>query len=78
VDARQGWQGAESELRLAGWGRARRVVVLRRPVKKDLAVLDPRNPRQMKLGFTEGCDDVAIYEYAVLVTSLDAETLTVA
>lgn len=78
VDAGQGWQGAESELRLAGWGRARRVIVLRRRVKKDLAIVDQRNPRQMQLGFTELCDDVAIYEYAVLVTSLEAEILTVA
>jgi hypothetical protein len=78
VDAGQGWQGAESELRLAGWGRARRVIVLRRRVKKDLAIVDQRNPRQMQLGFTELCDDVAIYEYSVLVTSLDAEILTVA
>jgi hypothetical protein len=78
VDAGQGWQGAESELRLAGWGQARRVIVLRRRVKKDLAIVDQRNLRQMQLGFTELCDDVAIYEYSVLVTSLDAEILTVA
>jgi hypothetical protein len=78
VDAGQGWQGAESEWRLAGWGRARRVIVLRRRVKKDLAIVDQRNPRQMQLGFTELCDDVAIYEYSVLVTSLDTEILAIA
>ena len=78
VDAGQGWQGAESELRLSGWGRARRVIVLRRRVKKDLAVVDQSHPEQLKLSFTELCDDVAVYEYSVLVTSLDAEILTVA
>ena len=49
VEAGQGWQGAESELRLSGWGRARRAIVLRRRVKKDLAVVDQRNPRQLRL-----------------------------
>ena len=78
VDAGQGWQGAESELRLSGWGRARRVIVLRRRVKKDLAIVDQSHPQQLRLGFTELCDDVAVYEYAVLVTSLVAEILTVA
>ena len=39
-DAGQGWQGAETPLRLSGWSRARRAVVLRRRVQKDLAVVD--------------------------------------
>ena len=78
VDTGQGWQGAETELRLSGWGRARRAIVLRRRVKKDLAVVDQRDPRQLQLGFTELCDDVAVYEYSVLVTSLEAEIRTVA
>ncbi|MGH8534474.1 MAG: transposase [Gammaproteobacteria bacterium] len=78
VEAGQGWQGAEAELRLCGWSRARRVLVLRRRVKKDLAVLDRRDPHQLKLGFAELYNDVAVYEYSVLVTSLDAEILTMA
>ena len=32
-DAGQGWQGREAELRLDGWSRERRVVVLRRRLK---------------------------------------------
>lgn len=78
VDAGQGWQGAESELRLAGWGRARRVIVLRRRLNKDLAIVDQGNPAQLRLSFTELGDDAAVYEYAVLITSLEAEILTVA
>jgi hypothetical protein len=77
-DAGQGWQGAESELRLSGWSRHRRVVVLRRPVNKQLAVVDEANPEQLRLSFAEVADEVTVYEYAVLVTSLDDDVLAIA
>ena len=76
--AGQGWQGAESQLRLSGWSRQRRVVVLRRPLAKQLAVVDAANPDQLRLGFTEVNDNLEVYEYAVLVTSLQDEILTIA
>ncbi len=34
----QGWQATEDKLRLAGWSKERRVVVLRRPIKRDVAL----------------------------------------
>ena len=77
-DAGQGWQGAESELRLCGWSRARRVIVLRRPVKDDLVVTQADEEGQLKLSFAELSGDVQLYEYAVLVTSLPDEILTLA
>ena len=78
TDAGQGWQGAESQLRLSGWSRKRRVVVLRRRLAKQLAVVDEANPQQLRLGFAGVTDVVKVYEYAVLVTSLDAQILTLA
>jgi hypothetical protein len=78
TEAGQGWQGAESELRLSGWSRKRRVVVLRRPLAKDLAVVDESDPQQLRLSFAEVSDEVKVYEYAVLVTSLEDEILTLA
>ena len=33
VEAGQTWQGREDRLRLSGWSRERRVVVLRRPLR---------------------------------------------
>ncbi len=76
-DAGHGWQGAESRLRLMGWSRARRVIVLRRAVAKDLALVDRSDEAgQLRLGFAEVLGDVRVYEYAVLVTSLDDEILT--
>lgn len=78
TNAGQGWQAAESKLRLTGWSRARRIVVLRRQVKKNLAVVsgNPEGPKQ--LSFAELSDDITVYEYSVLVTSLEQEALSVA
>jgi len=78
TDAGQGWQGAEAPLRLSGWSRARRAVVLRRRINKDLAVVDQSNPEQLRLSFAELTDEAIVYEYAVLVTSLTDEILTIA
>ena len=78
TDAGQGWQGAEIQLRLQGWSKARRVVILRRAVKKDVVIADQSDPAQLRLGFAELNDDITLYEYAVLVTSLEEEILTIA
>jgi hypothetical protein len=77
-NAGQGWQGAETTLRLQGWSRARRAVVLRRQVRADLAMVDASDPEQLRLSFAELTDDTIVYEYAVLVTSLGNEILTIA
>lgn len=78
VKAGQGWQSAESTLRLTGWSRERRVVVLRRQVKKDLAITSQNTNGPLQLSFAELTDDVTVYEYSVLVTTLEHEMLSVA
>ena len=40
--AGQGWQAKESAVRLAGWSRQRRIIVLRRRVKGALAAYGAR------------------------------------
>ena len=77
-DAGQGWQGAEGELRLSGWSRARRVIVLRRALKGDVALAQADDTGQLKLSFAELSDNAQLYEYAVLVTSLCDEILSIA
>ena len=79
VPAGQGWEGKEAGLRLLGWSRARRVVLLRRRLARDLAVQNREN-RQLRLSFLEleREGERQIYEFAVLVTSLEAEILTLA
>jgi hypothetical protein len=76
ADAGQGWQGKETSLRLSGWSRQRRIVLLRRKLARDLAMTDRTNPAQPRLGFAEVGPDKQLWEYAALVTSLDSEILT--
>lgn len=74
-DAGQGWEGAASQLKLAGWSRQRRVVVLRR-LLPEAAVLKVPKDQAGQLYFLElGAGDRQ-YEYAVLASSLEQEILT--
>ena len=74
-DAGAGWQGKHGELRLTGWSRQRRVVLLRRRLAG--VMMSQRGPDgQLELGFVE-IDEARqeVWEYGVLVTSLNAEVL---
>jgi hypothetical protein len=76
ADAGQGWHGKETALRLQGWSRQRRIILLRRKLAADPAIPDRSNSAQPLLGFTEVGPDNDLWEYAALVTSLDSEILT--
>ena len=75
-EASQGWQAIEDELRLSGWSKARRVVVLRRRIKHDMAltakkrrVKDEGDQLVLALPFDEVQDSAQAWEYTVLVTN---------
>lgn len=76
-DAGQGWWGRKAELRLEGWSRQRRVIVLRRRLPEALGVSQPKGNSQGEL-FWADAGDAAVWEFAVLVTSLDLEILSLA
>lgn len=82
--AGQGWKGVEAELQLTGWSLPRRVIVLRRRLRDELALaqrkqIDGATPQdQLALGFVETTGEGLLYEYAVLVTSLPDEILALA
>ena len=78
TDAGHGFQGKEEKLRLDGWSRERRVVVLRRPLKGDVAAEIGDNGNQLRLSFIEIDADVRLFKYAVIATSLGDEVLTIA
>ena len=63
----QGWSAAEDTLRLAGWEKARRVILLRRKAKTSLALSRKTKNEQIEL-LLPG-EDVQLWEYAVLVTN---------
>jgi hypothetical protein len=76
--AGQGWEGIESELRLSGWSRARRVVVLRRKLAEKRKKPHGNTKQKPLLPFMDDVPGAEYYEYAVLVTSLKDEVSTIA
>ena len=73
VEAGQGWQAKETVVRLVGWSRQRRIIVLRRRVKGALASSSPAEEGQLRLAFVDIGPSEEIWEYQVLVTSLVEE-----
>jgi hypothetical protein len=80
TEASQGWQAIEDELRLSGWSKARRVVVLRRRIKNDIAITtkgaaNRRGPHEaheqlvLALPHDEVQDSAQVWEYTVLATN---------
>jgi len=76
-DAGAGGVGTDDHLRLSGWDRDRRVVILRRRLQGDM-LLAGRIEGQEVLAFVEAEAPPQRYEYAVLVTLLPHAVLTVA
>ncbi|OGA51601.1 MAG: transposase [Betaproteobacteria bacterium RIFCSPLOWO2_12_FULL_62_13] len=75
TDAGQGWQGQEGSIQLSGWSRPRRIVILRRPLQREMLLADSQ---QLQLAFVEKEVPAKGYEYAVLVTDLAHEIRTIA
>jgi hypothetical protein len=75
-DAGARWQGKDSRLQLDGWSRHRRIVILRRRTERALALSERDADGQLRLGFAEIEDGRELWEYAVLVTSLDSEIVS--
>ena len=76
ADAGRGWQGQSIHLRLDGWGRQRRVVLLRRKLEGALAISEQDANGQQLLSFATVDARKQVWEYGALVTSTDAEILT--
>ncbi len=67
----QGFDAVEAALRLSGWSRARRVVVLRRRVQGRVLAEVKAPQGQQTLLFADADDPVKLWEYTVLVTNAD-------
>ncbi|MBV8285422.1 MAG: transposase [Hyphomicrobiales bacterium] len=74
VDAGQGFEAKESEVRLTGWSRQRRVIVLRRRLRDAVGLALNDDGGAPQLAFVEIGEAAEMYEYSVLVTSLDEDT----
>jgi hypothetical protein len=69
-----GFQAKESAVRLVGWSRERRVIVLRRRLKGAVGLSYDDASGAPQLSFAEIGQTGEAYEYSVLVTSLEEET----
>lgn len=68
-----GFDAQESRLKLTGWKKERRVIILRQPVKTKEASLTPETGEtQLSIQFGDDALFENTYKYSVLVTSLDA------
>jgi len=76
----QGWQSAEAQLKLDGWSRSRRVVLLRRRIRDDEPVNALRESTQLRLPIEDDAvlDAHEMWEYTVLVTDVAYPLDTVA
>ena len=74
VNAGQGFWAKESAVRLEGWSRERRVIVLRRRLKGAVGPSWEDENETAQLSFAEIGEATEVYEYSVLVTSIDEET----
>ncbi len=74
VGAGHGFWAKESAVRLEGWSRERRTIVLRRRLKGAVGLSYEDENGAPQLSFAEIGEASDIYEYLVLVTSLDEET----
>jgi hypothetical protein len=74
ADAGQGFEAAESEVRLAGWSRKRRVIVLRRRLKGAVGLSLGDDGGAPQLAFVEIGEAAEVYEYSVVVALLDETT----
>jgi hypothetical protein len=73
INAGQHFEAKESTVRLEGWSRQRRAIVLRRRVRGVLAMSVTDDHGQQKLSFVEVGANADVYEYSVLATSLDSD-----
>jgi len=83
INVGQGWEAHEDQLKLDGWSKTRRVIVMRRQVKKDVLVETRKRkgakckpaaeqgarPQQTCLALMDSNDPIKVWEYAVLVSN---------
>ena len=78
VDAGKGWEGQETTLRLQGWSRSRRVILLRRRLPDTLGVTVANEDGQSDLFWADAQAGAQVWEFAALVTSSDLEICSMA
>ena len=66
-DAGHGWEGRKTTVQLSGWSQQRRVIILRKPIRRD--TVEQASGQQATLLAVELCPEEDDDDYAVLITS---------
>lgn len=75
---KDGWEAKEDALHCQGWSKSRRAIIVRRQIKKDNTLLiEHQKAGQQALAFVEDPEELKLYEYSVLVTSLDSDLIAI-
>jgi hypothetical protein len=73
-----GWEALSTELKLSTWKQTRRVVLVRRRLSRNIVVApDSQKALPEQLSLLEPAENMAAFEYSVLVTSLNAEVISI-
>jgi len=74
----EGWEALSTEFTLSTWKQARRVVLVRRKLSTNIVVApDDQRTLPFQLSLIEPAENMAAYEYSVLVTSLPDEVVSI-
>ena len=73
------WEGKESVIKLSGWKKERRIIIVRRrrPENEILRLEKGIKEQQTTLALIEEPENIKAYEYSVLVTSLDNDVVAI-
>lgn len=78
VKTHEGYEALDTELKLLTWKKSRRVVIVRRRLNKESASApNSENTLPFQMSLIEPAEQLSAFEYSVLVTSLDAEIVSI-
>jgi len=73
-----GCEALSTKLKLSTWRLPRRVVLVRRRIQQNIVIApDSGKALPVQLSLLEPAEDMAVFEYSVLVTSLTSEVVTI-
>ena len=75
---RKDWEAKESSIKLMGWEKERRVVIVRRRLPQEsMTAVEYNVAGQQEMSFVDDPEDIKLYEYSVLVTDLEDDLVSV-
>ncbi len=73
------WEAKDAELKLKSWKQSRRVVLVRRRIQRDAVFVAESQvqPKQLAFATLGEPEDLKLYEYSVLITSLESDLIAI-